>query len=480
MTPRPRHISRAVLGAATALLLIPAAAGATNCTDCDDPGGGGGGGNGGPAFTKFDGGPGSGTITTNPSPSFSFHSTQSGSTFTCKVDTGNWYNCISPEIVNSPLSDGDHTFSVRATAGGVTDPNYPSRTFAVDTQAPAIWWNSAPAPGWRLSDTTPTWKIGVLDPHPDKLECEVDNGGWNACGATFTPSPLSDGSHTISARAIDAVGHVSQTLKSTVIIDTTAPVVSINNPPTTTNDPTPTFSFSAPHDGGIAYTFDCRVPSGVWTNCSGGTSSGSFTAPAQVDGAHAFDVYAVDGAGNVSAEAEASFVVDTLGPVVAITSGPADGSEVLPGSQSFAFTGEPGALYECSLDGAGWSACVSPYTTGALTDGAHDVAVRGTDALGNLGAADKRAFAVKSPPPPPQPTPTPDPTSTATPGPTTTPTPVATGTPAPTTTPTVTPTKPGGQKKAKHTKKHRKHHKRRHHKRHHRKGHHHKRHRGGR
>jgi len=60
--------------------------------------------------------------------------TEDGATFECRLDSGDeasWSNCSSPETL-SGLSDGSHTFDVRATDGaGNIDPSPASRTFTV-------------------------------------------------------------------------------------------------------------------------------------------------------------------------------------------------------------------------------------------------------------------------------------------------------------------------------------------------------------
>jgi DNA-binding beta-propeller fold protein YncE len=84
-----------------------------------------------PPETTIDTGP-TGT-TTNPSPSFGFSSSESGSTFQCSLDSGAFATCSSPKAYAS-LSDGSHTFRVRATdVAGNTDSTPATRTFTVDT-----------------------------------------------------------------------------------------------------------------------------------------------------------------------------------------------------------------------------------------------------------------------------------------------------------------------------------------------------------
>ena len=83
------------------------------------------------------------TIDSNPaalanstSARFTFSSNETGSTFECKLDSGAYESCTSPKSYSS-LSQGSHTFSVRATdAAGNIDATPASYTWTVDTVAP--------------------------------------------------------------------------------------------------------------------------------------------------------------------------------------------------------------------------------------------------------------------------------------------------------------------------------------------------------
>jgi hypothetical protein len=73
---------------------------------------------------------------------------------------------------------------------------------------------------------------------------------------------------------------------------------------------------------------------------------------------------------------------DTEPPETTITSAP----DALTASRDarFSFTaGEAGTTFECSLDGAPFTACTNPATYPGLADGAHSFDVRATDAAGN-------------------------------------------------------------------------------------------------
>ena len=77
------------------------------------------------------------TITAGPSgmtmdrtPTFKFKSSLTPATFKCRLDGGAFKACSSPDTL-ARLSLGQHTFKVRATHAGATDPTPASRTFKV-------------------------------------------------------------------------------------------------------------------------------------------------------------------------------------------------------------------------------------------------------------------------------------------------------------------------------------------------------------
>jgi len=68
--------------------------------------------------------------TTDRTPTFKFKSSLTPATFACTVDGGTFTSCSSPKTL-ARLGLGQHTFKVRATHSGITDPTPASRTFKV-------------------------------------------------------------------------------------------------------------------------------------------------------------------------------------------------------------------------------------------------------------------------------------------------------------------------------------------------------------
>jgi len=69
--------------------------------------------------------------------SFAFSSNQSGSTFQCKLDNGTFESCTSPKEYTG-ISEGWHTFAVRAVSSNGTDTSPASRTWLVNATAPTV------------------------------------------------------------------------------------------------------------------------------------------------------------------------------------------------------------------------------------------------------------------------------------------------------------------------------------------------------
>ena len=343
-----------------------------------------------PPNTVIDSGP-SGT-TSDSTPTFTFHSTESGSTLQCSVDTGSFQACTSPRTT-SPLADGSHTFRVRAIDSAVqTDSTPATRSFTVDT-TPDTFIDTGPS--GPTADSTPTFSFHSTETG-STFECAIDDGDFGRCSSPRTIAMLSDGPHTFRVRAVDADGLPNTDAtpaERSFSVDTVPPDTLIDSGPTgTISDPTPTFAFHSTEAG----TFTCAIDTGPFQSCS----SPRTTAPL-ADGPHTFLVRAADGVGNADlTPAERSFSVDTAPPDTLIDSGPTGPTNDPTPTFGFHST-EVGSTFECSIDGAELEACATPYTAPtSLDDGPHTFRVQATDSTAHTDPLPaERSFTVDTVPP---------------------------------------------------------------------------------
>jgi hypothetical protein len=100
-------------------------------------------------------GPSDGGFTKDPTPTFSFASNEPGSTFECRFDAQTYSACASPFTRGLPLSNGAHTFSVRAIDAPGNASAAVSRSFTVDTHPPAAPQITGTDPASPANDNNP-------------------------------------------------------------------------------------------------------------------------------------------------------------------------------------------------------------------------------------------------------------------------------------------------------------------------------------
>jgi hypothetical protein len=247
--------------------------------------------------------------TTSTSASFAFTSSESNSTFECKLDDGAFAACTSPKAY-SGLGAGSHTFSVRAKdAAGNTDPTPATKTWTIngptDTTPPDTTITAGPS--GPTNDTTPTFAF-TASQSGSTFACRVDSGSWAACASPWTTAALTSEAHSVSVRATDPAGNTDASPATrSFTIDTTAPHTTITSaPPAQTQSTDASISFSADEAGSMS---ECRLDAGAWSPCA---------SPYQVSGLapgnHTAGVRSTDPAGNVeSPGASASWTVGSPG-----------------------------------------------------------------------------------------------------------------------------------------------------------------------
>lgn len=314
---------------------------------------------------------------TSPDAEFAFSSSEPNSTFECALDTVVFTPCSSPQQYTG-LSEGDHTFRVRATDSlGSVDPTPATHTFTIDTTPPETTASAAPAGPTR----TPPQFTFSSDPN-STFQCRIGTAPFEACTSPYdVPGTLDDGEHTFEVRATDAAGNADATPESrTFTLDRSAPTTVFSGATpdegSTISEDSATFDFSSP-DGGSA--FECSADGGPYEPCSSGEQMTGLE-----DGDHTFAVRSRDAAGNTGNPATRSFSVDVTEPQTQINSGPA--GTVRSENVTFTFSSPNGDATEfrCSLDGALFEPCTSPKQYTGLSDGSHTFRVAAGDEAANF------------------------------------------------------------------------------------------------
>jgi hypothetical protein len=371
------------------------------------------------------------TITSSPSsptndstPSFSFSSSEGGSTFECRVDSGSFASCSSPYTA-TPLADGAHTFEVRATdAATNTDPTPAIANLTIDTAIPTSQadslanTNSTTIPvTYTASDIgsgLATVELWVKTPGAGSYTKAATDSSPSASGSFLYGANSGDGTYSFYTRATDKAGNYeaapasadSSTMLDTTVPDTEPPETTISSGlPNPTSDSTPTFTFSSSEFGS---TFECSVDGETFAPCSS-----PYTTALLTDGAHSFEVRATDSSGNTDkSPAKAEFTVDTHPPEIGLEE-PAEASvigDATPMLSGVAGTavGDSSTVKVKVYEGVGTGgsllqtreatrdAFTGAYSVAATTlaSGTYTVQASQTDSAGNTGLSGAHTFTV--------------------------------------------------------------------------------------
>ena len=144
--------------------------------------------------------------TNDNTPVFTFRS-GADARFECRIDASAYQPCTSP-VTTTPLTDGAHSFTVRA-----TDPvfnvevNPPTRRFTVDTVRPNTKLTKK-APH-RFFKPKVRFKFTSSEPGVH-FQCQLDRRSWQRCHSPLRYS-VRVGKHTLKVRAVDAAGNADLT-----------------------------------------------------------------------------------------------------------------------------------------------------------------------------------------------------------------------------------------------------------------------------
>src|SRR4051794_25844291 len=270
--------------------------------------------------------------TTEPSASFSFTASESGSSFACKLDAGSWGSCSSPKSYSALAVGRSAERRVGNEGGGKGAATPDVGTWTVEAPAPPADPTPAeeePAPPADITppETTLTSKPTAATTETSasfsftasesgsSFACKLDAGSWGSCSSPKSYSALAVGRSAERRVGNEGGGKGAATpdvgtwtveapappADPTPAEEEPAPPADITPPETTltskpaaaTTETSASFSFTASESGS---SFACKLDAGSWGSCS---SPKSYSALAV--GAHTFSVRASDAAGNVDA-----------------------------------------------------------------------------------------------------------------------------------------------------------------------------------
>ncbi|HSZ05899.1 MAG TPA: Ig-like domain-containing protein [Solirubrobacteraceae bacterium] len=282
--------------------------------------------------------------TSNESPQVTVHVYKEGTvvqTLTTQVKEG-----VYEVTSGSALANGVYTATAEQPSGLEGNPaatTHPPVQFEINTKAPSV--EIAEKPPAESNNLTPKFAGTVKAPESEKkkvklevhegslqapivfaAEASVVGGRWSV---TLPAGALREGRHTYTALASteSAIGNeIGKSAPWAFVVDTEAPSVKLNPPPSPSKNRLPSFSGTASEEGEVVV----HVMEGATevAEASGHTSHGEWSATLAKplpEGEHQFAAYAEEKSGIGNKEGRSTqwaFTVDTLTPVIDVTQAP--------------------------------------------------------------------------------------------------------------------------------------------------------------
>lgn len=209
------------------------------------------------------------------------------------------------------------------------------------------------------------------------FECSLDSAPFTPCASPLSLPGLSDAPHVLTVRAVDS-GNTPDPTPATHAwtVDRTPPNGSLATGPSLfTSSPNALFVQAAAEP----VTWHCALDGAALAPCPPDVVYSGLAA-----GPHTFTSRATDLAGNVDATPTVfAWTIDLTPPDTGFLAAPPAATTSTSASFSL-WSDDPPSTFECRLDGAPFTACVSPVNLAGLSEGPHTFEARARDAAGNL------------------------------------------------------------------------------------------------
>jgi hypothetical protein len=334
------------------------------------------------------------------------------------------------------LSEGPHTLQVTVADKAGNPSVAASASFQVDV-TPATASFSSPVNNSFISNTQPALVLDYSDSgsgvniasvhiflqQGTATETEITSsfkvGPTQATASLSAASALTQGSYRLRAQLSDNAGNPTPAF-SAFQVDIIPPTYTILSPPggSSINTATPSFEVNYQDDssGVDPSKFAVRVDgidrTADFTSADLHAMGALQPTEALADGTHQVEVTVVDRAGNTATIIPQSFLVDTIAPVISITTAAVNGTTtnaLLPISVSYsdAGSGVDVTSLHVLIDGVDQTTAFTPTATGAsgvpaapLGAGLHTITATIRDLAGNISAPATASFSVSAATPP--------------------------------------------------------------------------------
>lgn len=229
----------------------------------------------------------------------------------CALDNAAFAACTSP-LNFTGLAAGAHTVKIKASDSAGNSSQEMTASWTVDTSAPVLMITANPAIFSNSKTASFTFSGSSGGQALARYECSLDAGAYATCTSPAVFNNLAEGAHVFRVRGVNVVGTVSSPLSANWTVDTVVPTtpVLMANVTSPTMQTTASISFSSTDAGSNVASYACSLDGAAFANC---TSPRALTGLAE--GAHTFQVRAVDTAGNTSAVGSFAWIINIV-PIV--------------------------------------------------------------------------------------------------------------------------------------------------------------------
>ena len=166
------------------------------------------------------------------SPVFTYSTSEPADTSCSLVHTtapDSFAPCTSPQAFTD-LPDGRYRFAVKATDPAGNTSLTVSRTFKVDTKAPAVRLTGKPVAA--TNDNTPTFTFSTEAGASTRcsLQPSAAPANFAPCSSPASYGPLAEGTYTFAVTSTDGAGNTSAPVQYTFRVDTLAPTATPKSP----------------------------------------------------------------------------------------------------------------------------------------------------------------------------------------------------------------------------------------------------------